>query len=184
MRREKIIICQIGKKVQRDVCRLAESARSNFQCSRERLLVHEQNRTLWQQWTATTANDLLLSNRKGTTKTQRRIWKRLTCKQDGRRKENLLPWSTLKVVGNKIPHKNKEKNGYKDLQLRSSRPRARASARPLALRAATPAPNTHTTLSQRDGNGVRRLGNSKRTWGTRTRKTNGFAELGYVLRTQ
>jgi hypothetical protein len=46
---KKIIICQIGKKVQRDVCRGAESARSNFQCSRERLLVHEQNRTLWQQ---------------------------------------------------------------------------------------------------------------------------------------
>jgi hypothetical protein len=31
-----------GKKVQRDVCRGAEFARSKFQCSRERLLVHEQ----------------------------------------------------------------------------------------------------------------------------------------------
>jgi hypothetical protein len=39
---KKIIICEIGKKVQRDVCRGAEFARSKFQCSRERLLVHEQ----------------------------------------------------------------------------------------------------------------------------------------------
>jgi hypothetical protein len=48
-------------------------------------------------------------------------------------------------------------------------------ARPCALRAATPTPNTHTdtTLTEekeRDGNGGRRLGNSKRTWGTSTRK--------------
>jgi hypothetical protein len=50
------------------VCRGAEFARSNFQCSRERLLVHEQNRTLWQQLTATTANDLFLSNKEGATK--------------------------------------------------------------------------------------------------------------------
>jgi len=35
--------------MQRDVCRGAESAGSNFQCSRERLLVEEQDRTLWQQ---------------------------------------------------------------------------------------------------------------------------------------
>jgi hypothetical protein len=70
----------------------------------------------------------------------------------------LLPWSTLKVVGSKMPHKNKEKNGYKDLQLRSSRPRARPPARPCALRAATSPPNTHTHTHTHytDGGKVRR----------------------------
>jgi len=110
---KKIIICQIGRKMQRDVCRGAESGGSNFQCSRERLLVHEQNWTLWQQCAA---NDLLLSD--------------------------------------------KEKNGYKDVELRSSRTRAlaRAAARPLAR-----APfaqqhhlRTHTLHWQRKGKRWRR----------------------------
>ncbi len=70
----------------------------------------------------------------------------------------------------------------------SSRQRAHPPARPCALRAATPPPNTYTTPTEeteRDGNRGRRLGNSKRTWGTSTRKfEKRLGELGYVLRTQ
>jgi hypothetical protein len=71
-------------------------------------------------------------------------------------------------------------------------PPARAPAhspvRPLRSHTTSEHTNTDTTLTEekeRDGNGGRRLGNSKRTWGTSTRKLDKrLTELGYVLRTQ
>jgi hypothetical protein len=71
----------------------------------------------------------------------------------------------------KSAHKKKEKNGYKEIQLRSTRPLARAPfAQQHQLRTHTHTHNTLTEEKERDGNGGRRLGNSKRTWGTSTRK--------------